>query len=135
MIHERADATQPLMGLRTTRHGKVIRREDVSVAKNYLSEEELQTMNRIVSLYIEFAELQALERKPMTMRRWIEKLDEFLKISGRELLDHAGHISAETARAKAEQEYDCYRVLADTELRPVDSDFEQAVKPLRKRKS
>lgn len=132
VVHERADATQPLMGLRTTRPGKIIRREDVSVAKNYLSEEELQTLNRIVSLYIEFAELQALDRKPMTMRQWIEKLDEFLKISGRELLDHAGHISAETARAKAEREYDRYRALTDMEPRRVDADFEQATKQLPK---
>jgi len=134
VIHQRADATQPLMGLRTTRPGRIIRREDVSVAKNYLTEEELQTLNRIVSLYIEFAELQALDRKPMTMRQWIEKLDEFLKISGRELLDHAGQISAETARAKAEQEYDRYRVLADAEPRLVDGDFEQAAKQLPKRR-
>jgi hypothetical protein len=136
VIHERADATQPLMGLRTTRPGKIIRREDVSVAKNYLSEDELQTLNRIVSLYIEFAELEALDRKPMTMRQWIEKLDEFLKISGRELLDHAGHVSAETARAKAEREFDRYRILADTAPRIVDADFEQAAKQLpRRRKS
>lgn len=134
VIHERADSTQPLMGLRTTHPGKVIRREDVTVAKNYLSEDELQTLNRIVSLYIEFAELQALDRKPMTMRRWIEKLDEFLKISGRELLDHAGHISAETARAKAEREYDRYRALADAEPRLVDADLERAAKQLSKRR-
>jgi hypothetical protein len=134
VIHQRADATQPMMGLRTTRPGKIIRREDVSVAKNYLSEDELQTLNRIVSLYIEFAELQALDRKQMTMRQWIEKLDEFLKISGRELLDHAGQISAETARAKAEQEYDRYRVQADTEPRLVDADFERAARLLPKRR-
>jgi hypothetical protein len=121
------------MGLRTTRPGKIIRREDVSVAKNYLSEEELQTLNRIVSLYIEFAELQALDRKPMTMRQWIEELDEFLKISGRELLDHSGQISAETARAKAEGEYDRYRLLADAEPRRVDADFDQAAKQIAKR--
>jgi len=132
VIHQRADATQPLMGLKTTRPGKIVRREDVSVAKNYLGEEELQTLTRIVNLYIEFAELQALDRKPMTMRNWIEKLDEFLKISGRELLDHAGKISAETAKAKAEREYDRYRVLADTEPRPVDADFEQAAKQVQK---
>jgi hypothetical protein len=122
VIHQRADAAQPLMGLKSTRPGKIIRREDVSVAKNYLSEVELQTLNRIVSLYIEFAELQALGRKPMTMREWIKKLDEFLKISGRELLDHAGKISAETARAKAEREYDNYRALTDAQPRPVDTD-------------
>jgi hypothetical protein len=132
VIHQRADATRPLMGLKTTRPGRIIRREDVSVAKNYLGEEELQTLNRIVSLYIEFAELQALDRRPMTMRNWIEKLDEFLKISGRELLDHAGQISAETARAKAEREYDRYRVLADTQPRPIDADFEQAEKKIQK---
>ena len=132
VIHQRADAAQPLMGLATTRPGRIIRREDVSVAKNYLNEEELQTLNRIVNLYIEFAELQALDRKPMTMRNWIEKLDEFLKISRRDLLNHAGKISAETARAKAEKEYDRYRALADAQPRLVDADFERAVKQLQK---
>ena len=132
VIHQRADAAQPLMGLATTRFGRIIRREDVSVAKNYLNEEELQTLNRIVNLYIEFAELQALDRKPMTMRNWIEKLDEFLKISGRELLNHAGKISAETARAKAEKEYDRYHALADAQPRLVDADFERAAKQLQK---
>jgi hypothetical protein len=128
VIHQRADATKPLMGLTTTRPGRIIRREDVSVAKNYLDEEELQTLNRIVSLYIEFAELQALDRRPMTMRDWIEKLDEFLKISGRKLLDHAGQISAESARAKAEREYDQYRVLSDARPRMIDADFERVTK-------
>ena len=127
VIHQRADAKQPLMGLKTTRPGKIIRREDVSVAKNYLSEEELQTLNRIVNLYIEFAELRALERRSMTMRDWVEKLDELLKISDHVLLDHAGTVSAETARAKAEREYDRYRALADAQPRPIDSDFEQAL--------
>ena len=133
VIHQRADAARPLMGLTTTRPGKIIRREDVAVAKNYFTEEELQTLNRIVNLYIEFAELQALDRKPMTMRNWIGKLDEFLRISGRKLLDHAGQISAETAKAKAEREYERYRVLADTQPRPVDADFEQAAKQVQKR--
>jgi hypothetical protein len=132
IIHQRANAAQPLMGLKTTRPGKIIRREDVAVAKNYLNEKELQTLNRIVNLYIEFAELQALDRRPMTMRNWIEKLDEFLKISGRKLLDHAGKISAETARAKAEQEYDRYQALTDAQPRPVDADFEKAAKQLQK---
>ena len=119
------------MGLKTTRPGNVIRRDDVSVAKNYLTEEELQTLNRIVSLYIEFAELQALDRRPMTMRNWVEKLDEFLTISGRELLDHAGQVSADTARAKAEREYHRYRALTGAEPRPVDADFERAATELR----
>jgi len=68
----------------------------------------------------------------MTMRDWIAKLDEFLKVSGRELLDHAGKMSAETARAKAERGYDRYRALADAQPRPVDADFEQAAKQLQK---
>ncbi len=131
VIHDRADADKPMMGLMTTRPGKVVRKEDVAIAKNYLSEDELNTLNRIVNLYLEFAELQALDRKPMTMRNWIEKLDEFLKISGRELLDHAGKISAETAKLKAEMEYGRYRALTDAQPRPVDADFEQVAKQLR----
>lgn len=132
VIHERADATKPLMGLLTTRSGKIIRKDDVSIAKNYLNETELQALNRIVNLYIEFAELQALSRKPMTMSKWIKKLDEFLKISGRELLAHAGKISAEAAKLKAEMEFERFRALTDVQPRPVDADFEQAAKQLQK---
>jgi hypothetical protein len=132
IIHERADAGQPYMGLLTTRPGGIVRKEDVSIAKNYLTEGELQVLNRIVNLYIEYAELQALERKTMTMRGWVTKLDEFLKISGRKLLDHAGQISAEAAKAKAEQEYARYRTLLDAQPRLVDADFEAAVKELKK---
>jgi len=97
VIHERADASQPFMGLQTTRPGGVVHKDDVMVAKNYLTETELTTLNLIVSFYIEFAELQALQRRPMTMRDWVAKLDGFLKISDRELLDHAGKVSSETA--------------------------------------
>lgn len=132
VMAERADAAQPYMGLKTTRPEGIIRKDDVSVAKNYLTEEELATLNRIVNLYIEFAELQAMERRPMTMRDWIAKLDEFLEVSGRELLDHAGNISAETARAKAESEYDKYHAFLDTQPRKVDADFEKAIKQLPK---
>ncbi|MEO6755642.1 MAG: virulence RhuM family protein [Chthoniobacteraceae bacterium] len=132
IIHERADAGKPFMGLLTTRPGGIVRKEDAGIAKNYLTEEELQVLNRIVNLYIEFAELQALERKPMRMRDWITKLDEFLKISGRELLDHAGKISAENARAKAELEYERYWELVDAQPRAVDADFEKAVKEIEK---
>ena len=131
-IHERADAGKPFMGLLTTRPGGIVRKDDVGIAKNYLTEKELQVLNRIVNLYIEYAELQALERKPMKMRDWITKLDEFLKISGRELLDHAGKISAENARAKAEMEYERYRALVDSQPRAEDADFERAVKEIGK---
>jgi hypothetical protein len=115
------------MGLLTTRPGQRIRREDVSVAKNYLTEQEPQTLNRIVTLYLDFAELQALERKPMTMHRWIEKLDDFLKISGRELLDHAGQISHEQALRKAEAEYAKFRRLEDTNPSLVEQEFYKAI--------
>jgi hypothetical protein len=131
IIHARADATQPHMGLLTTRPGGIVRKADAAIAKNYLTEAELQVLNRIVNLYIEYAELQALERKPMTMRDWITKLDEFLKISGRELLDHAGRISADDARAKAELEYARYRALLDVQPQRVDVAFEKAAKALK----
>lgn len=92
LVHARADAAQPFMGMHTTRDGGIIRKDDVTIAKNYLDERELAVLNRIVGLYIEYAELQALERKPMTMRDWILKLDEFLKTTGRQVLDNAGNI-------------------------------------------
>ncbi len=132
VIAERADAAKPFMGLQTTRSGGIIRRDDVGVAKNYLREDELKILNRIVNLYIEYAELQALERRPMAMRDWIAKLDEFLKASGRKLLAHAGTISAEAAKAKAEVEYDRYRTFLDTQPRLVDADFDKAARELRK---
>lgn len=132
VIAERADASKPFMGLQTTRPGGLVRKDDVGIAKNYLTENELQVLNRIVNLYIEYAELQALERKPMTMRDWIAKLDEFLKASGRPLLDHAGAVSADDARLKAEREYEQYRKLLDAKPQRVDADFENAAKELKK---
>ena len=134
LIHERADAGKPFMGMLTTRPGGRVRREDAAVAKNYLTADELQVLNRIVNLYLEYAELQALEHKPMTMRDWIAKLDEFLKISGRKLLDHAGSISHEQAVAKAELEFSKFRALEDAKPRPVDKAFEAAVKKLKQLK-
>ena len=132
VIHARVNAEKPFMGLQTTRPSGIIRKEDVSIAKNYLDGEELGTLNRIVNAYIEFAELRALQRKAMTMRDWITKLDDFLKLSEHELLDHAGKISAEQARMKAELEYDRYRVFVDSQPRLVDADFEKAASELKK---
>ena len=131
VIHERVDAAKPFMGLQTTRPGGIIRKEDVAIAKNYLDGDELDALNRIVTAYIEFAELRALQRKVMTMRDWITKLDEFLKLSEHELLDHAGKISAEQAKMKAELEYDRYRVFLDSQPRLVDLDFEKAASKLK----
>jgi hypothetical protein len=132
VIHKRADANQPLMGLKSTRPGSVIRKDDVSIAKNYLDDEELQALNRIVNAYLEFAELQAMNRKPMTMADWIIKLDDFLKLSGRELLNHAGKISADDAKAKAELEYERYRRFLDAQPRRVDDDLDRAAKEINK---
>lgn len=132
VIHERANAEKPFMGLKTTRPGGIVRKGDASIAKNYLTADELTVLNRIVTLYIEFAELQALERRPMTMQDWVTKLDEFLKISGRALLDHAGGVSAEAAKAKAELEYERYHALQDQKLRAIDAEFEKVAKQLKK---
>ncbi len=132
VIHARVDAGKPFMGLQTTRPGGIIRREDVSIAKNYLDGPELDTLNRIVNAYIEFAELRAMQRKVMTMRDWITKLDEFLKLSEHELLDHAGKISAEQAKMKAELEYERYRVFLDSQPRTVDLDFDKAITEMKK---
>ena len=132
VIHARVDAHKPFMGLQTTRPGGIIRKEDVAIAKNYLGRDELDALNRIVNAYIEFAELRALQRQVMTMRDWVLKLDEFLRLSAHELLDHSGKITAEQARMKAEVEYDRYRVLIDSQPRPVDRDFEKAVADLKR---
>ncbi|MBL7644958.1 MAG: virulence RhuM family protein [Candidatus Hydrogenedentes bacterium] len=108
IIHGRADASKPNMGL-TNWTGAKIRKSEAEVAKNYLSESELDVLNRIVTLYLEFAELQALNRRPMTMSDWIAKLDDFLRLSGRELLEHAGTVSRDEALEKAHQEYEAFR--------------------------
>lgn len=90
LIYERADSLKPNMGLTNWKSGN-IRREDISVAKNYLNQNELETLNRIVSLYLDFAELQAYNKKVMYMKDWIKKLDDFLRISEQEILTHAGN--------------------------------------------
>ncbi len=101
IIAARADADKPYMGL-TSWTGTKPTQEDIEVAKNYLSAEELDTLNRIVTMYLDFAELQALSRKPMYMKDWIAKLDEFLKVSERDILTHAGMISHEAAIERRE---------------------------------
>lgn len=109
-----------------------MRKADAAIAKNYLTEPELQALHRIVNFYLEFAELQALGRKQMTMRDWITKLDEFVKISDRELLDHAGTISADVAKVKAEHEYERYNAREDAKPRAIDAAFEATVKQLKR---
>ena len=105
VIHQRANAIKPHMGL-TSWKGAKVRKPDVAIAKNYLTEGELKKLSLIVTQYLDFAELQALERRPMTMRDWITKLDAFLRAGDRKILEHAGSISAEEAKQKAELEFD-----------------------------
>lgn len=122
IIYERANAEKDFMGL-TSWTGALPKRTDVEIAKNYLSSDELDTLNRIVSLYLDFAELQAKSHKPMYMKDWIQKLDDFLKLSGKELLSHAGKISAELAKQKADTEYDKFKERTAYSLSPVEIHF------------
>lgn len=122
VIYERADAEKDFMGL-TSWTGPLPRRTDAEIAKNYLSADEVDTLNRIVNLYLEFAELQAKAHIPMYMKDWVQKLDDFLRLSNRELLTHAGKISAEIVKQKADAEYDKFRERTNYELSPVEIHF------------
>lgn len=136
IIYERTNAEKDFMGL-TSWTGALPKRTDAEIAKNYLSSDELDTLNRIVSLYLDFAELQAKSHKPMYMKDWIQKLDDFLKLSGKELLSHAGKISAELAKQKADTEYDKFKERTAYSLSPVEihflENFEKEQKKLKNR--
>jgi hypothetical protein len=119
------------MGL-TNWTGNTISKSEVGIAKNYLNSEEIDILNRIVTAYLEFAEIQALERKPVYMSDWIAKLDDFLKLSGRKLLTHAGNISHKQALTRAQLEYEKHRTMQINLPSPVETDFEQAIKQLPK---
>jgi hypothetical protein len=129
MIVSRADSTKPLMGLINFK-GSYITAQDAKIAKNYLTEKELHQLNLIVSLYLDFAELQATNGRLMKMKDWIAKLDDFLKLSEKELLTHAGNVSADAAAQKAEAEFDKYRAERSKNM---ISDFDLAVKALEKK--
>lgn len=132
MIYLRADADKDFMGL-TTWKGALPTRHEAEIAKNYLSDEELDMLNRIVNLYLDFAELQAKSHVPMYMKDWIQKLDDFLKLSGKELLTHAGTISAEMAKLKANVEYDRFKERTQNQLSPVEIHFIEAFEQERKK--
>ena len=125
VIYDRANAEKDFMGL-TTWRGAMPTKHEAEIAKNYLSEEEVDMLNRIVNLYLDFAELQAKSHVPMYMKDWIQKLDDFLKLSGKELLDHAGSVSAEVAKLKANEEYDKFRERTQYQLSPVEIHFLEA---------
>ena len=130
LIAARASSSQPNMGL-TTWDGARIRKVDVSVAKNYLNEEELRALNNLAEQYLVFADGQAARRIAMSMQDWISKLEGFLTLNDREILQGAGKVSAQLAKTHAEQEFDKFRVLDDQRF---ESDFDRMVKQLPDRK-
>ena len=134
VIWQRSDATQPHAGMTNWTDGKsgLPRRADAEIAKNYLQPDELNLLNRIVTAYLEFAELQALGRQPMTMAAWTTKLDEFIRVMGRDVLPHRGHISHDQAMEKARSQWELYRVQRANEVSAVEVEFEKVAKKLPK---
>ena len=133
IVHARADAGQRNMGLTSwpgAERGKPPLRADAGIAKNYLQEDELGALNRIVTAYLEFAEIQATNRRAMAMADWIAKLDDFLRVADREVLDHAGRISHEQAKLKAEAEYDRFRAVRINAESEVERAVEAATKKI-----
>ena len=126
VIYERVDAEKPMVGM-TNFKGDYITKEDVQIAKNYLTEEELTYLNLLVSQYLDFAEIQALQQIPMRMADWIEKLDNLMTLSGRQLLVGKGTISHEEAKKKAIAEFEKYRKL---EMLQYESDYDRAIREL-----
>ncbi|MFO1064124.1 MAG: virulence RhuM family protein [Pirellulales bacterium] len=134
IIADRADSNKPSMGLTTWKNaptGKILK-SDVSIAKNYLIEHEIQELERIVSMYLDYAENQAARQIPMKMADWIAKLDAFLQFNEYDVLQNAGKVSAEVAKQLAEQHFERFRVKQD---RNFESDFEREVRRISKKKS
>lgn len=131
IISLRADSSKEKMGL-TNWRGDIIRKADVSIAKNYLKEEELSSLNNLVEQYLIFAQGQAMRRKPMYMKDWIDKLNGFLTLNDREILNNAGSISHELAKENAEREYIKFK---DSEQKMItEGDFEKAIKKIEQKK-
>jgi hypothetical protein len=130
IVFQRADSTKVNMGL-TSWSGDTPRKSDSEIAKNYLNESELEILNRIVTLYLDFAELQALDRKPMHMKDWVVKLDEFLKLSGRDILEHAGKVAHGDALQKARLEYEKWHKEQLEKPGEVEKHFVEAVKEVK----
>ena len=122
IIYQRADSNKPNMGITNFKGTKPTKQES-QIAKNYLNEDELNVLNRMVTAYIEIAELQAMSRTPMYMKDWIERLDDFLKMTGKKILSHAGKISHDGAMKKAKEEYLAFKERTKDELTKVEKDF------------
>jgi hypothetical protein len=129
VIVDRANHERKNMGLTTweSAPGGKIHRYDVSIAKNYLSDSEMGQMQRIVSAYLDMAEMQAMRKIPMTMEDWEKRLSGFLQLWDREILQDAGKVTAELAKAHAESEFEKYRIVQD---RLFESDFDRLLKQL-----
>ncbi len=126
VIYKRVDNHKPFVGM-TNFKGNYITTEDVKVAKNYLTEKELRTLNLLVSQFLDYAELQALEERPMTMQDWVDELDHLIVSTKRELLQGKGTISHKQAIEKAAKEFEIYRA---REMKNLESDFDKAVKKI-----
>ena len=132
IVANRVNAAKPNMGLTTWKNapqGKILK-SDVSVAKNYLNEKEIKELERVVTMFLDYAELQAARQIPMKMKSWVEKLDSFLKFNEYDILNNAGKISHEVAKQLAEEEYAQFRVTQDKSF---ESDFEREVKRINKK--
>lgn len=127
IIASRADASKANMGLTSWKNGPKgkILKSNVSIAKNYLNERELSELNRVVNMYLDYAELQAVRQIPMRMKDWVDKLDAFLQFNDYQVLQNAGRISAEVAKKLAEGEYEKFRIEQDKRY---ESDFDREVK-------
>jgi len=129
IVHQRVDSSKVNIGM-TNFSGAKPTKKEVSIAKNFLNDDELDTLNRIVTSYLEFAELQAKRRKTMMMKDWIKKLDDFLSLGDFDVLKTKGIISHKQALQKANEEYDKYKAIAINEKSKVESDFENAIKSI-----
>ena len=132
VIYKRINANKPNLGLTTIKGSKPTKQE-ITVAKNYLNEDELNILNRMVTAYLELAELQALNRRPMYMKDWVVRLDDFLRMTGNEILDNAGSVSHKQALAKASKEYDKYKEIHKNDLSKAEEHFIEQVEKTAKR--
>jgi hypothetical protein len=132
IVQQRADAVKPNMGLTTWKNAPAgpVRKGDVAIAKNYLTRQEIEALNLIVSAYLDFAELQARSRRPMHMADWIAKLDDFIRLTERDILTHAGRISHQQAEEHAHAQYEAYERQRQELEATGGSDFDEAAKRL-----
>jgi len=131
LIFERADSSKDFMGL-TNWKGNLPTKAETEVAKNYLVEKEIFVLDRLVSAYLDFAEIQAIEENPMYMKDWIEQLDGFIKLSKKDILNHSGTISHEQAMDKVHKEYEEYKKRLDSELTEIEKHYLNEIIELKK---